>query len=285
MKRREIEEKINFSIPLSVCKGIVNDDGDVLDKNISDFKVDYNKMYIQGIAATPDLDLDKQKLKPSGFILDYFLQSGFLNWNHQGAVSPDAIIGEPIDAKVTNEDFFIKGKLYSWSNLAKSVYDVAVNLENDPDTDRTLGYSVEGLALETEDEYVSKLLVTGCACCFVPKNNKTYLQICKGVTVEQVRDLRKQYLFKPVYEEVEKGVTTQYILNLKVGNRRILVDMDYNFHIKNDYEGYNNNNISLEDLQKSIVTLSLAYKEGLIKESKKDELLKIIEAKRKLLIK
>ena len=95
------------------------------------------------------MDLDKQKLKPSGFILDYFLKSGFLNWNHQGAISPDAIIGEPVNVKVDNEDFFLKGKLYSWSNLAKSVYDVAINLENDPETDRSLGYSIEGLAMQT----------------------------------------------------------------------------------------------------------------------------------------
>lgn len=273
MKKREVKEKINFSIPLSICKGIVNDDNDITDKELK--KSD--EMLIEGLAATPDLDLDKQRLKPSGFVLDYFLKTGFLNWNHQGAISPDAIIGEPVDVKVTNEKFYIKGRLYPWSTLARSVYDVAKNLENDPQTDRTLGYSVEGLTLQTEDDLVSKLLVTGCACCFVPKNNNTYLQVCKGVTIDQVKELRKQYLFPPVYSEVEKGVKVDYILNLPVGDKIILVDTDYNFHIR---EGFGEQ-VSLEEMQKAIIYMSKAYQEGYIKENKKEEFVRIIKEKRK----
>lgn len=276
MKKREVKEKINFSIPLSICKGIVNDDNDITDKELK--KSD--EMLIEGLAATPDLDLDKQRLKPSGFVLDYFLKTGFLNWNHQGAISPDAIIGEPVDVKVTNEKFYIKGRLYPWSTLARSVYDVAKNLENDPQTDRTLGYSVEGLTLQTEDDLVSKLLVTGCACCFVPKNNNTYLQVCKGVTIDQVKELRKQYLFPPVYSEVEKGVKVDYILNLPVGDKIILVDTDYNFHIR---EGFGKQ-VSLEEMQKAIIYISKAYQEGYIKESKKEEFVRIIKEKRKNLL-
>ena len=109
------------------------------------------------------------------------------------------------------------------------------------------------------------------------------MQICKGVTVEQIRDLRKQYIFKPVYTEIEKGVTKEYILNLQVGNKRILVDKDCNFHIRNDYDMMVSD-MTLEDIQKAIISISLGYKEGFIKENKKDELLKIIEAKKKLLI-
>ena len=269
MKKREVKEKINFSIPLSICKGIVNDDNDITDKELK--KSD--EMLIEGLAATPDLDLDKQRLKPSGFVLDYFLKTGFLNWNHQGAISPDAIIGEPVDVKVTNEKFYIKGRLYPWSTLARSVYDVAKNLENDPQTDRTLGYSVEGLTLQTEDDLVSKLLVTGCACCFVPKNNNTYLQVCKGVTIDQVKELRKQYLFPSVYSEVEKGVKVDYILNLPVGDKIILVDTDYNFHIR---EGFGKQ-VSLEEMQKAIIYISKAYQEGYIKESKKEVFVRIIK--------
>lgn len=276
MKKREVKEKINFSIPLSICKGIVNDDNDITDKELK--KSD--EMLIEGLAATPDLDLDKQRLKPSGFVLDYFLKTGFLNWNHQGAISPDAIIGEPVDVKVTNEKFYIKGRLYPWSTLARSVYDVAKNLENDPQTDRTLGYSVEGLTLQTEDDLVSKLLVTGCACCFVPKNNNTYLQVCKGVTIDQVKELRKQYLFPSVYSEVEKGVKVDYILNLPVGDKIILVDTDYNFHIR---EGFGKQ-VSLEEMQKAIIYISKAYQEGYIKESKKEEFVRIIKEKRKNLL-
>ena len=284
MKKREVREKVNFSIPFSVSKGIVDDDNDIIGGG-ENIKVDRNKMFIEGVASTPDLDLDKQRLKPSGFILDYFLQSGFINWNHQGNVSPDALIGEPVDVRVDNEKFFMKSRLFPWSTMARSVYDLALNLETDENTDRTLGYSVEGLAMETEDEEVSKLLVTGCACCFVPKNNKTYVQICKGITIDQVRQIREKHIFKPVYTETIKGVTTNYILNLQVGDKRILVDEDYNFHTRhNDDFGLSGDNITLEDIQKAIIAVSMGFKEGFIKESKKNEFLKVIEAKKKLLI-
>lgn len=273
--KSQVREKINFNIPLSICKGIVNADADVIDKSPSDFNVD--EMLIEGLAATPKLDLDRQVLKPSGFILDYFLKNGFLNWNHQGGVSPDAIIGEPIDAYVKDEEFYLKGKLYSWSNLAKSVYKIAKNLEEDLTTDRTLGFSIEGMTLKTDkNDLVSQLLVTGCACCFVPKNDDTYLRICKGVTIEEVRELRKSFIFSPVYSEVVEGNKIDYILNLNVGEQQVLVDSDYNFHIR---ENPLLKASSIQDIQKAVCVLAQGYKEGFIKKDKKDELAKILRDK------
>lgn len=272
MKIKKIEEKINFGIPLEVCKGLNNDDSDILSSS-------KKEMLIAGVAGTPDLDLDKQSLKPEGFILDYFLKNGFINYNHQAAYSPDCIIGEPIETKVDNEKFYLKSRLYPWSSMAKSIYEIACNLEKDTQSDRTLGYSVEGMTLQTKGDLVNKLLITGCAVTFVPKNNNTYLEICKGVTIDRLRDLRKQNLFAPIYSEVEKGIKTDYILNLQVGKKRILVDTDYNFHIR---ENENSSN-SLEEIQKAIIYMSKAYKEGYIKESKKEEFIKLIKEKRKLL--
>lgn len=273
MKIKKIEEKVNFGMPLEVYKGLNNDDSDILSSSKE------KEMIIAGVASTPDLDLDKQRLKPKGFETSYFLSSGFINYNHQAAYSPDCIIGEPIEAKVDNEKFYLKSRLYPWSSMAKSIYEIACNLEEDTKSDRTLGYSVEGIALQTEDDLVTKMLVTGCAVTFVPKNNSTYLEICKGVTIERLRELRKQNLFAPIYSEVEKGIKTDYILNLQVGKKRILVDTDYNFHIR---ENENSSN-SLEEIQKAIIYMSKAYKEGYIKESKKEEFIKLIKEKRKLL--
>lgn len=271
---KQVREKINFNLPLSICKGVVNADADVVGRDISDFTTD--SMFVEGLAATPKLDLDKQILKPSGFILEYFLKNGFLNWNHQGGVSPDAIIGEPVAANVKDERFYLKGKLYSWSTLAKSVYNVAKHLEEDKDTDRTLGFSVEGLTLKTEKDLVTQMLVTGCACCFVPKNDETYLQICKGVTIEEVRELRKSFIFSPVYSEETDGIKTNYILNLNIGEKQVLVDTDLNFHIR---ENPIFRTSSMEDIRSAICVLAKGYQEGFIKESKKEELVKILQDK------
>lgn len=271
---KQVREKINFNLPLSICKGVVNADADVVGRDISDFTTD--SMFVEGLAATPKLDLDKQILKPSGFILEYFLKNGFLNWNHQGGVSPDAIIGEPVAANVKDERFYLKGKLYSWSTLAKSVYNVAKHLEEDEDTDRTLGFSVEGLTLKTEKDLVTQMLVTGCACCFVPKNDETYLQVCKGVTIEEVRELRKSFVFSPVYSEETDGIKTNYILNLNIGEKQVLVDTDLNFHIR---ENPIFRTSSMEDIRSAICVLAKGYQEGFIKESKKEELVKILQDK------
>ena len=124
--KKSIQEKINFYMPMEISKGIVNADADIVGEDITDF--DVNSMYVQGLASTDKKDLDRQVLKPSGFILDYFNKSGFINWNHQSSVSPDAIIGEPVDTRVTGEGFFLKAKLYPWSNLAKNLLSTIVLL-------------------------------------------------------------------------------------------------------------------------------------------------------------
>lgn len=275
--KKNIQEKINFSMPLSISKGIVNADADVVGVPITDF--DVNSMYIEGLASTDKLDLDRQILKPSGFILDYFNKSGFINWNHQSSISPDAIIGEPVETKVDKEQFFIKGKLYSWSKLAKDIYTIALNLENDKDSDRNLGWSVEGLTLEVTDDLVSKMLVTNVALCFTPKNNDSYAKIVKGITIDEVKELRKGYIFTPVYSEIVDGKKEEFILNLDLGDKQLLVTKGFDFVFRDSpFQNLN----SLEDIQKAIIKVAQGFKEGFISKKKKDEFIKIIKDKVKL---
>lgn len=271
----EIKEKINFTIPLEVSKGIVNADGDVVDKDITDFDTD--SMIIEGLASSDDIDLDNQILKPSGFILDYFLKSGFINYNHQTSISPDAIIGEPTDAKVTGEKFFLKAKLYSWSNLARNVYTVAKKLEEDKTSDRTLGFSLEGLTLETKDNLVSKMLLTGCAVTFVPKNNSSWARIVKGITLDEVRELRKGYLFSPIGKEKIDGVEQNLILNIPFGDKQLLVNENFDFVFREN--PILNNISSLEEVQKAIILISQGVKEGFIKKERVAELKNFLSSK------
>ena len=265
-------------MPVSISKGIVNADADIVGTPITDF--DTNSMYIEGLASTDKLDLDQQILKPSGFILDYFNKSGFINWNHQSAVSPDAIIGEPVETRVNEENFFLKAKLYGWSNLAKNIYTIALNLENDENSDRTLGWSVEGLTLELEDNLVSKMLVTNVALCFTPKNNDSYASIVKGITIDEVRELRKGYLFNPIGSEIIDGQKQDIIYSLDFGEQQMLVTKSFEFVFR---ENPIFNCTSLVDLQKAIITVAKGVEEGFIKEAKKNEFIKILSEKAKLL--
>ena len=275
--KQNIQERINFSMPVSVSKGIVNADADVVGTPITDF--DINSMYVEGLASTDKLDLDQQILKPSGFILDYFNKSGFINWNHQSAVSPDAIIGEPVETKVNDENFFLKAKLYGWSNLAKNIYTIALNLEKDEDSDRTLGWSVEGLSLEIEKDFVTKMLVTNVALCFTPKNNDSYAKIVKGITLDEVKELRKGYLFNPIGSEIIDGQKTDIIYSLDFGEKQMLVTKSFDFIFR---ENPVLQCSSMADIQKAIITIAQGFEEGFIKKAKKDELIKILSEKAKM---
>lgn len=282
MKRTNYQEKIFFDIPmLEINKGIVNADNDVVGQDINNF--DVNSMYLEGLASSDHKDLDQQILKPSGFILQYFLKSGLINYNHQTNLSADAIIGEPVDTRidVKNESFYLKSKLYPWSNMAKEVYRVALNMQNDKTSDRGLAYSVEGLTLEQEDEKVTKLLVTGCAVTFTPKNNDSFARVVKGITLDEVRELRKGYMLKPIYTEVEKGITKEYILNLNVGEDQILVDTNMKFHIRKNpiFKAS-----SSEEIQKAIIILAQGVKEGFIKKEKEEELKELLQERMKFLV-
>lgn len=271
------KEEISFTIPIEVSKGIINADADIVDKENTDSKTD--NMYVEGLASSPKIDLDKQIIKPSGFILDYFLKNGFINWNHQGAISPDAIIGEPVKAEVKGEKFYIKVRLYPWSNLAKSIYKIARELDSDENTDRTLGFSIEGLPLEqTEDEKITKMLITGCAICFVPKNDDTYAKICKGATIQELKEIRKSYKFEPIYKEGKGNNQKQYIANIEVGENQILVDDNMNFHIRKNPIL---NSINIEDVQKGIILIAEGYKEGYISKEKKDKFIKDLQSRLK----
>lgn len=275
--KQNIQERINFSMPVSVSKGIVNADADVVDTPITDF--DVNSMYVEGLASTDKLDLDQQILKPSGFILDYFNKSGFINWNHQSAVSPDAIIGEPVETRVNQENFFLKGKLYSWSNLAKNIYTIALNLEKDEDSDRTLGWSVEGLTLELDNDLVTKMLVTNVALCFTPKNNDSYAKIVKGIALDEVKELRKGYLFNPIGSEIIDGQKQDIIYSLDFGEKQMLVTKSFDFIFR---ENPIFQCSSMADVQKAIITIAQGFEEGFIKKAKKDELIKVLSKKAKM---
>ena len=275
--KQNIQERINFSMPVSISKGIVNADADVVGTPITDF--DINSMYVEGLASTDKLDLDQQILKPSGFILDYFNKSGFINWNHQSAVSPDAIIGEPVETKVNDENFFLKAKLYGWSNLAKNIYTIALNLEKDEDSDRTLGWSVEGLSLEVEKDFVTKMLVTNVALCFTPKNNDSYAKIVKGITLDEVKELRKGYLFNPIGSEIIDGQKQDIIYSLDFGEKQMLVTKSFDFIFR---ENPVLQCSSMADIQKAIITIAQGFEEGFIKKAKKDELIRVLSEKAKM---
>jgi hypothetical protein len=148
------------------------------------------KMKIGGLASTARQDDDGEILDPNGFELDYFLESGYLNWNHQAIKDPSAIIGKPTVAEKTEKGLVIEGELFN-SEKAKQVYALAETLS---EHGLQLGFSIEGKALErgsldpTDPEFrnVKRALITGMAITPNPKNHDSVMEIVKGNNYNQL---------------------------------------------------------------------------------------------------
>jgi len=225
------------------------------------------KMIVGGVASTMDKDTDGEILDPNGFDYSYLMDSGFINWHHQTKDNPNAIIGEPIKAEVKDNKFHIQAELYSWSPLAKGIYDLAKNLEKSGNK-RTLGWSIEGQATERDlldEKLVNKARITGIAITPMPKNAASFLDIVKGET-DGLDDL--DYEMEKA-ESPANGGETHIIDIIKPNGDRITVDKDFNLKYKalTTVTGAALTRESLEgapkDITKALIIVHQAHKLGI----------------------
>jgi len=182
-----------------------------------------DELLIYGVASTNHKDSDGETLEPSGFELSRFLKSGFLNLEHKSKEDLAYIVGEPKDAFIKNNELHIVGKLYKGSDKARNIYKTIKLLEEEG-SDRKIGYSIEGKALQRDpsnNKRITKALITNCAITQSAKNQNTWASIVKG---EQETD------YVP---NTEANGGQVYLLDVtKPDGTRIRVDKD--FHIKVD---------------------------------------------------
>jgi hypothetical protein len=196
-----------FFVPLELVKGKKDTNGK-------------QKIGFKGIASTPDKDSDGETLLPEGFELKYFLNNGFVNWNHQAKTNPGAIIGEPTAAEVRPEGLYIETELYADHPLAQQVYDLGEMLSKRKGN-RKLGFSIEGKALERDEndpKIVKRVKLTGVAITPTPKNTTTYADLIKGESCDQEweYDLEKG--------EANGGAVTYIIDYTDESGNRVTVD-------------------------------------------------------------
>ena len=145
------------------------------------------EMLIEGIASTNEKDADGEHLDPRGFELNELLTKGYLNWHHD-INEPTSIIGEPLQAEVTELDngyhgLFIKGRLFVGNKKAEQVYSLAKALEKSG-SKRRLGFSVEGKVIErdlADSTHIKKSKITNIAITPLPKNRGSVMNISKGL--------------------------------------------------------------------------------------------------------
>ena len=194
------DERFNFFVPIDEIEKSGSDSND---------PKRYKNMYLQGCASTNDIDTDEEILEPDGFNLEVFKQKGMINYEHQAKKSPKAFIGEPVMAEIKNNKLFVKAKLWEKHPLAKDLWDT-LHIMKESGSDRKLAWSIEGVPMMKDPhnpKRIMKALITHMALTFMPKNGKTFAEICKGLGSEEKLDYDIptdiDYLFKGIYGENE----------------------------------------------------------------------------------
>ena len=143
--------------------------------------LDYDNMFIEGIASDATPDVEGEVMSPENFDLSYLLGgAGKINSDHD----KNLVIGQIVDAKIIKGNkLWIKGRLLSSSDLAKKIYKNAFEMQSDPASTIRASWSIEGKATERDPKNpnkVTKALITMVALTNTPINFKnTYAEIVK----------------------------------------------------------------------------------------------------------
>lgn len=235
----------------------------------------YGNMIVAGRASVNQPDRQDEILEPSGYILDDFLNNGLINLEHfpTRKGDPDYYIGEPIDAYVKDNEFFIKGKLWKDHPKAQKLWDTLLIMKSSGST-RKLGWSIEGKKLEVDPKNkkrITKAKINHVALTFSPVSYNTYADIAKG---EQKAD----YIEAHTQEEID-GKT--YLLQIEKDGNIITVNRDYTVNIKPKSMDTDSTRVLIkESLEKKPYrledwdTIMKAIKDGWIKNEKIPRIIK-----------
>lgn len=177
-----MEDKFNFWVPIDIAKAKSSKEKSTGDED----DARYDNMIFEGIASDNSEDDEGESMNPNGFVLDRFLKSGLLNLDHLTTRAKENKsrfwIGEPLDAWVKNNKFFVKGKLWKKSPEARAFWDKCLQMA-ESGSNRKPGMSIEGKVLERDKanpRKVTKALITNVALTFQPVNSNSFFDIVKG---------------------------------------------------------------------------------------------------------
>jgi hypothetical protein len=212
------EDKFNFFIPIEI--------NDVLKANVNKKEEEqYDNMIVEGEASDNSEDSDEEFMEPNGFILDRFIRSGLVNYEHLNPKTPKNWFGDVIDAKILNNKLFVKAKLWSKSQLARDFWDTLKVMKESGSTRRP-GWSIEGKKVKVDPSNPKRILsaiITNIALTFSPKNFNSYAAIAKG-------EYADAYI-EPEFDETANG-GAEYLLDItKPDGTRITIDKQFNVKI------------------------------------------------------
>lgn len=136
---------------------------------------------VEGVASTGDTDLQDDTLVSEGLDYSYFLNKGFLKWEHEK--NPKNFIGEPLEAQIRKDGFYIKGRLYAHSPLAQEAVQAIETLEKS-NAQRRVGFSIEGNVVKRDPRNPKKILkavIRNVALTMQPVNTGTWASLVKSL--------------------------------------------------------------------------------------------------------
>lgn len=255
----KLDMKFNTFIPFDIAKSVSTG-------------VDSDYFIIKGLASTPSLDVQNDIVNPKGIDIEYFMQSGYINYEHES----DKVIGFPTENCYVDENLglFVEAKLFKDNPYAREMIELAERLEKSG-TGRKLGFSIEGNVKQrnvNDSRIIEGVMITGMAVTKRPANTDSSWDVImksfvtgEGITPDTQVDagaLRREALASSItkltYATKLRNVSTRD--DLWAGVLEMLK--------KSDGLGY----------EESVITLQLAR--GL---SRKDAELAVMEIKRKYL--
>ncbi|WP_025684566.1 hypothetical protein [Paenibacillus maysiensis] len=158
-----------------------------LEKSI---EMDANGDYIvQGIISSDDTDAQADSISPDGMDTSYFLEKGWIKWEHGN--NPDQFIGEPEAVHVGKfnhptlnksvNGVFIKGRLYANREMSLKAVVAIEDLQKSHST-RRVGWSIEGGVVERDrvTGKVIKSVLRNVVLTMNPINTMTYAELVKS---------------------------------------------------------------------------------------------------------
>jgi len=136
------------------------------------------RRWIQGIASTKHVDLQKETVEQYGIDFSYYLKFGYFNNDHKPGFKNK--VGQPTECKVTKDGLWTKGFLFENHAVANDIWELALALEAS-DSDRQLGFSIQGKVLRRAGRKIIKCWIQDIAITAAPINTNTWLDVVKSL--------------------------------------------------------------------------------------------------------
>lgn len=174
----ELEQTTKFFIPLDISKsGTIN-----------------GQRYVRGYASTPDLDYQNEMIDQSGVNIDYFVKSGWVNYEHRQEA--EYVIGYPTEnCRVDSKGFFVEAVLLEDNKYADDIWELSQSLAK-TGSHRRLGFSIEGAIRKrnsSDNRIIEDVVISNVAITKSPANpHATWESFVKSMTTGHEIDSPKQ---------------------------------------------------------------------------------------------